>query len=96
MKKTYEKFGKYLECPETQKQLFKPDNLRVKHDYKKNYSLPNPMSLLDITWAGKLTETNFGKTCTICGSTTQIEMHHLRSVKDVRAKIRTGDVTFAQ
>lgn len=32
----------------------------------------------------------------LCGTSTDIEVHHLRSVKDSRHKIRTGNSTDAQ
>nr|YP_009868569.1 intron-encoded endonuclease aI1 [Ophiocordycipitaceae sp.]QKG63784.1 intron-encoded endonuclease aI1 [Ophiocordycipitaceae sp.] len=45
------------------------------------------------TWAGKDTKSVFNECCTVCGSTSFVEMHHIRSVN----KIRAGDkVTFAE
>lgn len=34
MSKVFQKFGNKLTCPETGKEFFKPDNLKVKHHYK--------------------------------------------------------------
>lgn len=45
-----------------------------------------PDNIIKQSWAGKLTQTSFGKVCTICGSSSNIEMHHIRSVKDVRSR----------
>nr|YP_010836056.1 hypothetical protein QLP54_mgp10 [Phyllosticta yuccae]WGC90071.1 hypothetical protein [Phyllosticta yuccae] len=96
MRATFRKFGKLLTCPNTGKSLHKPNNLKVKHNYQKSKRVPRAEELLDISWASKLTETNFGKACIICGVTEGIEMHHNRSVKDVRAKMKTGNSTYAQ
>lgn len=96
LSKVFQKFGKNLKCPETDKVLYKPDNLRVRHFYQNTKDLPIPEKLLEGTWAGKLTDTKFGKACTLCGTTHDIEMHHLRTVKDVRAKLKTGNSTYDQ
>lgn len=40
MKKTFDKFGRSLTCPETDKSIFIPKNLRVKHKYQINNDLP--------------------------------------------------------
>jgi len=37
---------------------------------------------------GKLTKTSFYKVCVICGSTHDLEIHHIRLVKNVRAIFR--------
>lgn len=95
MSATFRKFGKLLTCPDTEKSLYKPNNLKVKHNYQKSKKVTKPEEILDISWASKLTETNFGKACVLCGVTEGIEMHHYRSVKDVRAKMKTGDSTYA-
>ena len=90
----FNKYGELLTCPETDVKLFKPDTLKAVHDYKR--SAPANLSFLNLTWAGKLTESNIGKVCAFCGTSHKIEMHLLRTVKDIRQKIRTGDATFAQ
>lgn len=38
------------------------------------------------SWASKTTKSNLFKSCLICGTNNKVEMHHIRSVKDVRAK----------
>jgi len=32
----------------------------------------------------------------LCNSTSDVEMHHIRQVKDVKNKIRTGNSTYQQ
>nr|YP_010180068.1 hypothetical protein LI423_mgp20 [Saprochaete ingens]QUX32936.1 hypothetical protein [Saprochaete ingens] len=92
--KVYKKFGSSLKCPETDIQLSLPKDLKATHKFKNTSSKINPMTLLDINWSGKLTERTFGRSCMLCGSKTNMEMHHLRSVKDVRHKMRTGNSTY--
>ena len=94
LSKAFSKFGKKLTCPDTGKELYKPDNLKVRHFYQNTRDLVIPGKLLEVTWASKLTETKFGKSCTICGSTNDLEMHHVRSVKDIRATFKTGNTTY--
>jgi len=48
-------------------------------------------------WPGKDTKSIFNEVCTICGTTSSIEMHHIKSVKKIRAKYRAGEkVTYAE
>jgi group II intron reverse transcriptase/maturase len=96
LSKVFQKFGKNLKCPETDKEIYQPKNLKVKRQYQYTKSYSQPDEILAGNWASKLTETKFGKSCTLCGSYTEIEMHHLRSVKDVRGKMRTGNTTFEE
>ena len=94
-KKAFNKFGKHLTCPETGISIMNPGSFLVKHDYKKKVIEEKNLDFLNISWAGKLTKSNINQGCTICGSTNEVEMHHLRRVADVRAKIKTGKSTFA-
>lgn len=96
MSLAYKKFGRWLMCPETEKKIYIPDNYKVKHIYQKTANIPKVEDVVNMSWAAKLTETKFGKACVICGTTEQIQMHHVRSVKDVRAKLKIGNSTFEQ
>lgn len=40
MKKAFDKFGKTLTCPETEKSLYIPKDLKVKHNYQTNFDMP--------------------------------------------------------
>nr|AYE93245.1 hypothetical protein C0995_000107 [Termitomyces sp.] len=86
MRKAFAKFGKELRCQESGLTIFTPKSLKVVHDYKNNEVSETPDALIKKSWAGKLTQTAFGKSCAVCGTTSEIEMHHVRSVKDVRSK----------
>lgn len=86
-RQAFKLFGAYLEDPETGRRIIVPKSMKVTHRFQVN-ELPDPETYANINWSRKLTETSFGKKCVLCGSATKIEMHHLRSVKDVRAKMR--------
>jgi len=90
----FKKFGKCLICPETKVKLYKPETLKVSHNFKNN-GVTDPFNALSINWSNRLTDTSFGKVCLLCGSSSKVEMHHIRSVKDVRQKMRTGNSTYA-
>jgi len=44
---------------------------------------------LDQTWSNSLTRSQFDEPCAICGTMENIEIHHIKSVKNVRVKVRT-------
>lgn len=84
-RKTFKRFGSHLRDPETHVKLNYPTRMRVTHRFPIR-DLPKPEEIMNIKWTNKLTETTFGKVCAICGSSSKLEMHHLRSIADVRAK----------
>ena len=98
MNKVYSKFGKTLKDPATELEIKIPKSMKVLHHY--NINLPNsttPKSLLSGTLHKQLTvTTGLDKGCCICGSRTNLEMHHIRQVADVRAKIMSGKSTYEQ
>jgi len=53
-------------------------------------------TVLRIAWTKGLTLSQFDEGCAVCGDS-KIEIHHIRSVKDVRGKYTAPDGrTFAQ
>ena len=94
-RKTFKEFGRHLMDPETHVRLNYPTRMKVTHKFPTR-ELPKPEEVINIKWTNKLTETAFGKVCALCGSTTKLEMHHLRSISDIRAKFRKGDLTYGQ
>jgi hypothetical protein len=95
MRKVFRKFKGNLKCPDTEIEIYSPNSLKVIHDF--NTSSNYPEKVLQQSWGGKLKKSSFEKVCVICGSTKDIEMHHLRSVKDVRAKFRKGEkISYAE
>lgn len=92
MKKAFEKFGFDLRDPDTGLQLDIPKSICVTHDYKTRAPEkwePN----LGLTLGRDLTQSTIGKLCTLCGSSTMVEMHHIKSVADVRQKFRNHEGT---
>lgn len=94
-RKTYKKFGPSLTDPTTKHSFQAPSSYKVKHDYPSSTPL-DFNSLLDIDWSGRLTNSNAFQSCALCGSSSDIEMHHVRSVKDVRARFRSRQLSYAQ
>lgn len=57
----------------------------------------NVFQIIKAKYTNKITDTTFGRVCVLCGSTNQIEMLHIRSVKDVRGKMLTkSGASYAQ
>lgn len=74
-----------------------PDSLPTLHKFKIKNAPTFNVELINRTWVGRLTQSNLFKECVICGSSSNIQIHHLRSVKDVRAKINIKKgLSFAQ
>jgi group II intron reverse transcriptase/maturase len=98
MAKTFKKFGsslKYVSDKGKEHHFFIPKNLRIlpmKERFNSKISFHSVDSLLKSTWYKSMTNSQLDEACVICGTTDNIEIHHLRSVKNVR--IRTN--TFAQ
>ena len=96
MSKVFKAYGPDLTCPVTNTGYFKIADLKVLHDYGKKED-KDIDKIINQTWAGKDTKSSFNESCTICGTQQFIEMHHIRSVKDIRAKYRRGEkITRAQ
>ena len=93
--KAYKRFGGDLMCPDTKETFMKVGSLRVKHEYKKNVEDQREMErLFKEKWLN-ITRTGLDKACVICGDD-KVEMHHVRSVKDVRMKIRMGKSSYEE
>ena len=45
--------------------------------------------LLNQTWSNSLTRPQFDEPCAVCGTLDNLEIHHIKSVKNVRVKTRT-------
>jgi group II intron reverse transcriptase/maturase len=93
----FTRFGKNFTDPETGMSLNIPKSMKVQHLYRSNLNTSKPEEFLYESLSKQLTVTsNLDEGCAICGSNFETEMHHIRSVKDVRAKIRTGQSTYQQ
>ena len=79
---TFKKFGKKLTCKETGTSFYRPPNYKRTRQYKIGIVTQDR---LEKSLAGKLTRSNQGKTCIVCGSV-QVQMHHLRTIKELKSK----------
>ena len=92
--KTFKKFGPELKFKNDAGKLYKiyrPENLKmlpINERFKTGQNL-NTDELLTKTWSNSLTLSQFDEPCALCGTMDDIEIHHVRSVKDVRLKTRT-------
>jgi group II intron reverse transcriptase/maturase len=98
------KFGPLLEYVEKNDKeikvtrFFKPESLAIlpeKQRFNSNAE-SNIDSLIRKSWLGRLTLSQLNDACVICGSHENVEIHHIRSVKNVRAKYQTNELTFAE
>jgi len=90
--KTFSRFGGKLKCPVTGLELFIPKTFRAKKEFTINASIPDES--LFKSWNNKLTKSSLFKYCVICGSSYQVEMHHVRKIKDLKFKARGGKMDF--
>ena len=92
--KTFRKFGRdltFVNNSGKRYKIYQPDNLRMlsmNERFRANETY-NIDKLLSQTWHNSLTLTQFDEPCIICGTYDNIEIHHIKSVKNVRVKTRT-------
>lgn len=72
---------------------------KIKRTSRKDISRfkPNAISVheaLNFSYVKKLTKSNFLEICRVCGAKTDIQMHHIRAVKDHKKKKRGWDFEF--
>uniref|UniRef100_UPI0022388067 reverse transcriptase domain-containing protein n=1 Tax=Ramaria rubella TaxID=113071 RepID=UPI0022388067 len=80
----FKKFGPLLKDPISDLKFLLPNSLNVINQYNTT-AYESPANTLTHSWHSRLTKTNLFQECLICGSSKDIQMHHLRSVKDVRS-----------
>ena len=83
MSKAYKKFGSSLECPDTKARIYRPTSLKRIRQF--NTSSPKTLEALEKSWANKLTKSNLGKSCIICGGI-PAQMHHVRKIKTLKSR----------
>lgn len=98
MRRAFIKFGRLLEDPSSGIKLNTPKSMKVKHDYKEksNIDIPALDKLMKSQRSDTMTDRLANLRCALCNTSNKVELHHLRSVKDIRTKIRTGNSTYAQ
>ena len=90
MAATYRKFGADLGCYVNIKSgkkklsMFKPTDFKRQSIMGKTNPTCEPLKNLEKIWNAKWTKSNLFKACRICGETNNVEMHHVRRVKDIR------------
>jgi group II intron reverse transcriptase/maturase len=90
----FKKFGrdlKFVNKKGKEYKVFRPDNLRMlpmSERFRINETTDID-KLLNQTWSNSLTRSQFDEPCAICGTLDNLEIHHIKSVKDVRVKTRT-------
>ena len=90
--KVFKKFGSKLKCPDTGLALSIPKTFKAIKIFGCNEPVPD--DILFKKWGRKLTRSNPFKQCVICGSSDQIEMHHVRQIKDLKIKAKTKFLDF--
>jgi len=99
MKACFKKFGFDIKDTLTDMRIKIPKSLPVLHKYN-NSSVGFDHKTLELnlakSWAGKLTQSNYFKSCALCGTSSEIEMHHVRSVGKVRAKIQSSKLSTSE
>jgi len=82
--KIFKRFGGFLKCPVTSYKLFIPSTFKASKKFGVN---PERFeNIINKTWNNKLTKSNLFKTCVICGSNKEVQMHHLKKIKDLKSK----------
>lgn len=90
--KVYRRFGGKLKCPTTGLELFILKTFKAIHKFSINAPIPD--EVLFKRWNNKLTRSHLFKYCVICGTSHQVEMHHVRKVKDLKFKAAGGKLDF--
>lgn len=91
--KVYKKFGSNLRSPDGSVELFIPNTFKAIKEFS-NCNVSNIDSIIFRNWNNKFTKSNLLKTCIICGSSSHIQMHHVRKIKDLRHKAKEGKKDF--
>jgi group II intron reverse transcriptase/maturase len=90
--KIYRKFGPKLKSPDGSVELYIPSTFKAIKKF--SYNVPIPEDVILSNWNNKLTKSNLFKPCVICGSIDQIQMHHVREIKDLKSKAGRKTLNF--
>ena len=91
--KVFRKFGtNFKKSRDSKIELYIPKTFKARKEFKINVDDPVPVILSN--WNNKLTKSNLFKQCVICGSSKNIEMHHVRKVRDIKSKLRKKSTDF--
>lgn len=94
MSKVFKKFGNLLTEPTSGMSIFLPNDLkrlthmeRFKLDSNAKEST-TPENAIKISYNNRLTKSILGQPCIICGSTDNIQAHHLKKIRDLKKKMK--------
>jgi group II intron reverse transcriptase/maturase len=88
--KVFKTFGNPIKDKQTGIEFWKP--ISMKRDANAllqkgaTYSYANLITSIERVWNRKMTKTNLGKTCIICKTGQNVEMHHVRSIRSLKQK----------
>jgi len=83
MSKVFRKFGRNLKDPETGVGLYVPKTFGRTRKFLINPV--EPLKMVYSMWYTKLTKSNLGKSCIICGDS-NVQMHHVRKIRELKAR----------
>ena len=89
IRQVIQKFGKRRKDPHSDKKRHMPEHLKRIREFRRGKQVN--LSSLELSWANKRTHSNLNKSCLICGSREEVEIHHIRSLADIKRKMREGD-----
>jgi group II intron reverse transcriptase/maturase len=92
VKPIFNKYGKLLTCPETKIKIYIPKTFARDQVFMIN--VKKVVDIIKINWNNKLTNSNLFKPCSICGSTENIQMHHLKYINDLKSKYKKKKIDF--
>lgn len=86
--KTFKKFKSLLKDPNSHVQLNIPSTFsRVTHKLKfSTKGIRTPDQIINLSYSNKFTKSNLFKKCIICNSTVNVQMHHVRAIKELRSR----------
>lgn len=85
--KVFEKFGKdlgYKVNADTRISFIEIRYTRASNIAKVVNIRQNPLKSIDKVWNAEFTKSKLGATCVICDSSENVEMHHVRQIKDMK------------
>jgi len=93
LNKVFGKFGKDLGYDIIQSNgkkkrisIFRPDNMKKVNIISTSYINTEPLKALDKVWNAKFTKSNLFKECVLCGAKQEVEMHHVKKIRELRKK----------
>lgn len=87
LKKVFKQFGTHFQDPAGPTVLWYPETLaKKKSDSALGGSTPPLNSIIRKSWTNKLTTSPLGKPCVICGSGVNVEMHHVKHLRGLKAR----------